>query len=193
MFVFGDIGSGKSSFCAELAKQGASVISSDDIVADLYRSDTEMVGEIEEILEMSVRDSDGNVDKRRIADKIFADAALRERVERVVHPRVTARLQAKFRETLGTVVVYEVSALKRDADTSAADVLVEVVADDAVRLHRLMARGMAAEEARLRMASQAADTSRMNRRDLTVVNNGSREELMSEARRLYAAWSASRD
>ena len=193
VFVFGDIGSGKSALCADFARLGANVISSDEIVAELYLQDEGMVRDVESALKVSVRDVEGNVDKRRIAEAIFVDPSARALVEAVVHPRVARALRERLMESKSLVTVYEVSALKRTSDTSSADVLVRVVADDDIRLERLMSRGMTRTDARKRMASQAEDSTRMDVQDVTVSNNGTREELFREAERLMAAWSHARD
>lgn len=193
VFVFGDIGSGKSAFCAELGKRGALVISSDALVADLYRNDAEMVSLIETAVGQTLRNSDGDVNKQRIADVIFSSAEIRTAVEAIVHPRVQAAFKTRLESVTTPVVVYEVSALKTASDLSAVDVLVEVVAPDDVRLARLVARGMTRAAAIARMKSQAEDITRNRRRDVVVQNSGSLAELSVEAQRLYELWSHSHD
>jgi dephospho-CoA kinase len=190
IFVFGNIGSGKSEFCADLRDLGATVIDADALVASLYETDHEMVSQIEFLLGLALRHPDGSVDKQTIALKVFADASLRADVESIVHPRVAERLKQILLASSADVVIYEVSALKETSDTTLADLLVEVVADVAIRRNRLLARGMSATDAEARIRAQEADASRNRRRDVVVTNNGSREELMSQAQRLYEAWFA---
>ena len=193
VFVFGDIGSGKTEFCADLAELGARVISSDSLVAELYSNDIAMLNEIEELFGRNLRQPDGTADKKLIAELVFKDSLLREKLEAVIHPRVARLLQRELSQSSASVVIYEASALKQTSDTSLADVLVEVVADESLRRQRLADRGMNLCDIDARIRSQSDDLTRMDRRDVVVSNNEGPEELKREAQRLFSVWSAPHD
>lgn len=191
-FVSGDIGSGKSSFCEALQGLGATWISSDGLVAEIYRKDPTVIAELETALGQNVRDPSGELNRSVLAAAIFSDSAARSSVEAIVHPRVQRMFQEKLSAAATALVVYEVTALKTTTDTSAADVICEVVAQPEVRIERLLAKGYTRDEAAARIAAQLNDTSRRHDVDVIVDNSGSIEDLHAAAQRLYAQWVSAR-
>lgn len=188
VFVSGDIGSGKSSFCEALQELGANWISSDQLVAQIYREDLEVIAELETATGRNLRGADGLLDKALLASAIFGDADVRVAVESIVHPRVHALFVAELADSTADLVVYEVTALKTTTDTSLADVVCEVVAQPQVRIERLLAKGYTRADAETRIAAQLNDKSRRHDADVIVENSGSPSDLRAVAQGLYAQW-----
>lgn len=193
VYVSGDIGSGKSSFCAALAKLGAEWISSDALVAELYAADGSLVDELERGLGRGLRNADGQLDRARLSDAVFGSAESREIVESIVHPRVQTRLRELLSQTSAPLVVYEVTALKHSTDTSLADVVVEVSATQEVRQARLEARGLSASEAARRISAQLEDSDRRHDVDVRIDNSGDTLALTGLAERYYDEWTSRND
>jgi len=91
--IVGGIGSGKSFIAALFAAAGCLVIAADEQVRALYADP-----DVREILRSwwgdGVFNSLGEVDKRFIAQRVFADPAEKQRLEALLHPRVVAMRQA---------------------------------------------------------------------------------------------------
>lgn len=191
VFVSGDIGSGKSSFCEAMQRLGATWISSDELVAEIYRDDPSVVAELEAATGHGLRRPGGDFDKSLLASAIFGDTAVRAAVEAIVHPRVQSLFKSKLAAAGTEVTVYEVTALKTSTDTSDADVICEVVAKPDVRLQRLLDKGYSRQDAQMRIAAQLNDPSRRHDADVIVDNSGSADDLRSAAERLYAQWVSS--
>ena len=81
--------------------------------------------------------------------------------------------------------MHDVPLLVENKLAPAYDLVVVVEADQQVRLARLEARGMPAEEARRRMASQASDEERREVADVVIDNSGSVAELESAVDQLW--------
>ena len=64
--------------------------------------------------------------------------------------------------------------------------MVVVEAPEAVRLPRLIERGLTEEQARARMNSQATDAQRLALADHVIVNDGSPEELAAAVDQVWA-------
>jgi dephospho-CoA kinase len=90
----------------------------------------------------------------------------------------------------GSVVVLDVPLLV-EAARSGYDVVVIVEAPEAVRLERLVERGMAPDDARRRMAAQAGDAERRKVADVVLDNSGSPEALELQLESLWAQLTAS--
>lgn len=88
--VTGGIGSGKSAVCAFFARRGVPVYDSDSRTKALYDEDPSLVAAIESGLGVSLGDSSGQLDRRRLASIVFSDRDKLSCLESIVHPRVLA-------------------------------------------------------------------------------------------------------
>src|SRR5688572_7631196 len=87
--IAGGIGSGKTFIAKLFGEFGALVISSDDQVTDAYR-DAEVRQTLRQWWGDDVIRADGEINRRFIGAKVFADPAERKRLEDLLHPRVHA-------------------------------------------------------------------------------------------------------
>jgi dephospho-CoA kinase len=103
-----------------------------------------------------------------------------------VHPLVRARaaeLAAAAPE--GSVVVHDVPLLVETGQADSYDLVLVVEADPETRVSRLARRGLAAEDARARMAAQAADEQRRAVADVVLDNSGTEAELAEQVDRFW--------
>ncbi len=77
-----------------------------------------------------------------------------------------------------------------EAARSGYDVVVIVEAPEAVRLDRLVGRGMTVDDARRRMAAQASDAERRKVADVILDNSGSEDDLEAQIDSLWAQLTA---
>ena len=174
--VTGGIGAGKSEALRAFERHGAAVISSDEIVHELLRSDEEVRNALRERLGDGVFAPSGEVDRERVAQIVFADGGELDWLERLLHPRVVATYLT-WREKLAeqpdppAVSVTEVPLLYEVGGDSRFDVVVVITAAPEVRISRRV-RPMQDRERRL-----IPDEEKVARADFAYVNDGSFEEL----------------
>jgi dephospho-CoA kinase len=176
----GGIGSGKSTVAAMLERRGAVIIDADDLARRAVEPGT--VGH-ERLLDSFGGDlvtSDGQIDRERLAEIVFADPEARLRLEAIVHPEV-ARLFSdsveSYRDT-DRIVVYLVPLLVERSLEGGFDVVVAISASPEIRAARLSTdRGMSREDVRGRMAAQLSDEKRKRAAHLVIENEGSFEDL----------------
>lgn len=156
--ITGGIGSGKSYVARRLTARGIPVYDTDSQAKSLYDTDAELRQAMIELCGSSIYTASGAFDRKALAAQIFADHALLEQVNSLVHPAVR-RDFCRWRESLsasGLRICALESALLLGAglETYVDDVVV-VLADDALRLQRAMQRDGVSEEAvRARMQHQ---------------------------------------
>jgi dephospho-CoA kinase len=174
--VTGGIGAGKSEALRAFERHGAAVISSDEIVHELLRSDDEIRRALRERFGERIFGLDGDVDREQVAQAVFTDAAELDWLERLLHPRVVATYLA-WRERLAeqpdppTVSVTEVPLLYEVGGDARFDAIVVITASPDVRVSRQV-RPMQDRERRL-----IPDEEKVARADFAYVNDGSLEDL----------------
>ncbi len=174
--VTGGIGAGKSEALKAFARHGAAVISSDEIVHELLRSDPEVQAAVRERWGEGMLTPDGGVDRDSVAQVVFTDRQELQWLESLLHPRVVATY-LRWREKLAelpeppAVCVTEVPLLYEVGGEERFDAVVVVTASPEVRISRQF-RPMQDREQRL-----LSDEEKLARADYSFVNDGSLAEL----------------
>jgi dephospho-CoA kinase len=156
------------------------VLSTDRVVHDLYTS-AEVRDAVVERFGAEVAPG-GVVDRRALADRMFAGSADRDWIEALIWPRVAQRMSDWREEVDGRhppprAAVVEVPLLFEAGTEGAFDTTIAVVADEAVRSDRAGARGHAAVAERT--ARQLSQEEKAARAAYVVVNDGTPAELES--------------
>jgi dephospho-CoA kinase len=184
----GGIGSGKSSAARRFAELGALVIDADLVAREVVEPGTDGLAAVVAEFGPEVLDAGGRLDRPALARIVFADEAARGRLNAILHPRIRARVAERIAAAPpGTVVVQDVPLLAETGQAAAFDLVVVVEAPVELRVQRLARdRGMPAEEARARIASQATDEQRRAIADVLVVNDGTPEDLRARVDEIWA-------
>jgi dephospho-CoA kinase len=175
--LVGRTGSGKSTLARLAAERGAVVIDADRIGHEVTDADPEVRAALLEEYGPAIYRPDGTLDRRTVARRVFADPGARARLDRLVHPRITARIAARLAE-LGAsghrgLVMLDAALLLEWGLERACDVVVAVVAPERDRIERqIQARGWSEEEVRRRLAAQRTDEAFIAAADVTVHNAG---------------------
>ena len=179
----GGIGAGKSTVASMFAARGATVLDADAIVHEVQRPGTSVHRSIVERFGDDIVTADGSLDRGKLGAIVFTDDAARADLNAIVHPAVWEHLSAELDRLRGTdaIVVLDVPLLVEGRGKDLVDVVVVVEAPIDDRIARLEAtRGMSADDARARMATQATDAERRARADHVIGNGGSLAELEAQ-------------
>lgn len=182
----GGLGAGKSTVAGLLAEHGAVIIDADQIAREVVRAGTPGFVAVVDRFGAEIVGPDGELDRGKLAAIVFADAPARDDLNAIVHPLVARRsAQLMAAAPAGAIVVYDVALLAEADRAGEFDVIVVVEADLGTRLARLAERGMDADQARARMAAQAADEQRRAIAHEVLRNDGSREALAEQVDELW--------
>jgi dephospho-CoA kinase len=184
----GGIGSGKSAAARRFAELGALVIDADLVAREVVEPGTDGLAAVAAEFGPGVLDAAGRLDRPALARIVFADEAARGRLNAILHPLIRARVAARIAAApAGTVVVQDVPLLAETGQAPAYDLVVVVDTPVELRVERLARdRGMAAEEARARMATQATDEQRRAVADVVLRNDGTLEDLRAQVDEVWA-------
>lgn len=185
----GGIGAGKSTVAGLLGSKGAIVLDADAIVRDLQRPGTEVHRRIVGLLGRDVVRPSGELDRRRIAERVFGDDDVLASLNAIVHPEVMRVIADRLEQLKDSdaVVVLDVPLLVEVGGGEGLDVVVVVDAAEHVRVGRLERdRGMRPEDTRARIAAQATTEERAALADVIVRNDGDEADLRAQVDALWA-------
>jgi dephospho-CoA kinase len=172
----GGIGAGKSEALAALARLGAATLSTDAVVHELYE-DPEVRAAVVARWGPEVAPG-GRVDRAAVARRAFADPQERAWLERLLWPRVGARVAQWRRTATGRALVVETPLLFEAGLEGNYDATIAIVADESVRAERARARGHASLDERT--ARQLSQDEKARRATYAVENSGTLEQLEEE-------------
>jgi len=183
----GPMGAGKSMVGGMLRELGAKVLDADAMVRDEQLRGTVGYSAIVQTFGTKVLGEDKEIDRAKLAEEVFGDPAKLQRLERILHPRVIARvLQARSMLPDDAVLVVEAIKLLEGDLQKACDRIWVVLAPREILIERLAGRGMRPGEAELRLASQLSEERFRAAADTVIVNDGDRDQARARVR---DAWS----
>lgn len=191
----GGIGAGKSTVAGLLASYGAAIVDVDALGREIIAPGGTAVEPVLERFGDQLRGPDGGVDRPALASIVFNDPDELAALNEISHPAINDLLDQRI-ESIGTaegtgVVVLDMAVLTESTlgrDTRFPyEVVVTVEAPPDVRLERLIERGMSADDAKARLASQATDEQRREVSNFVIHNGGGTDELADATAQLWDA------
>jgi len=176
----GGIASGKSTVARRLAAAGLAVVDADRLGAELHGPGRPGARTVAELFGPDLLDAAGATDRAKVAARVFADPAARERLEAAIFPLVRERFREIATATDG-IAVLEATKLVEAGFAPDFDVVVTVEAPVELRVARAVARGLSPTEARARLAAQADEATRRAAADEVIDNAGPLAELERSA------------
>ena len=184
----GPMGAGKSTVAQMLRELGAKVIDADAIVHQEQSRGTLGYTAIVQQFGTKVLGEDKEIDRKKLSEEVFGDPRKLQQLERIMHPRVVARvLEARSMLPDDAVLVVEAIKLLDSSIRNVFDQIWVVLAPRDAMLERLRERGVPAAEAEARLRHQRGEKEFRTAADVVIENAGDREATRSQVR---AAWDA---
>lgn len=169
----GGIATGKSTVAAMFADLGVPVIDSDHIAREIVQPGQPALADIVAAFGPEVLDARGQLDRRRLRALVFADDALRERLETILHPRVRAAMLEATERIGGPYQLLVVPLLVEVGFQDQVDRVLVVDCPAQLQSQRLTARdGETGETAALMIRAQADRQDRLSEADDTITTIG---------------------
>lgn len=186
----GGIGSGKSTVAAMLAGHGAHVIDLDLIAHELTAAGGAALPALREAFGAAVFDQAGALDRARLRETVFADAAAKTRLEAILHPMIRAQALRQAHEQPGVTVVDVPLLAESPGWRDHAERVLVVDCSEATQVARVAQRpGWDEAIARRVLAQQASRAQRRALADAVIVNDGiGLDQLAAEVAALWRHW-----
>lgn len=182
----GGIGSGKSAAAEEFARLGATVVDTDAISHELTARGGAALPEIRRVFGAPAIGPDGALDRPYMRERAFADPTVRRALEGILHPMIREASAGRIAAATGPYVVHVVPLLVESGEYGRrVDRILVVDVPEEVQVERVRGRGLADEQIRRIIASQAARRERLAAAHDVIDNTGSLESLRAQVRALH--------
>ena len=187
--VTGGIATGKSFVAAILGELGGIVVSADELARQAVAPGSEVLQGLIGRFGDGILAADGALDREKLGEIIFNDAAARADLNRLTHPAIARLSETRLRELRQaghSLIVYESPLLFEAGAESRVDQVLVVTADLETQLQRLMARDdITRAEAQAKIAAQMPLAEKVARADYVIDNSGTPEQTRAEAKLMY--------
>ena len=181
----GGIGSGKSLAGEYFADLGAIVVDSDQLARDVVERGTSGYEELLARFGDAVL-THGELDRRKLAETVFAQPEARRDLEAIIHPRVRKAFELVVAEAEpDSIIINEIPLLHETQAHERFDLTITVSAPEELRIKRAIERGMKEYQVRARMANQASDLERESGVDIVIENDGDKDDLLRQVENIW--------
>ena len=186
----GGIGAGKTTVADRFRVLGAVVLDADEISRRALDPGTICYEEAVRHFGDSVLEEDGRIDRQKVAGIVFRDETERRFLNGIIHPYV---LDEMFRSRDGAVagdpaavVVFDIPLLIECGAYRDMNRNIVVVADDAIRIRRVMERSdLSKEQVLARIRNQVPQEEQKKHADFLIENDLGLEELYLRTDAVY--------
>lgn len=185
--VCGGSGSGKSTVCAALAKNGALIIDADKIAREITEKGSPVLTKLAEAFGGDILDENGELKRRELASRAFENAEKTKLLTDITNPAIIelCRERAKNAVNSGKDVIIDAPLLFSSGLNEICDRTVFVTAPEALRIKRIMKRdGISEEEAKKRVNAQKAEM-KLNEKADVILENGENADIEEIIRNIF--------
>ena len=186
--VTGGVGAGKSEILTYIAENwDAAVVETDEVGYLVMRPGKSCFAPIVELFGPGILQEDGTLDRAKIAELVFGDKELLEKLNAIVHPAVKRYIQKAIdreRELDTDIFIVESALLVEDKYNAICDELWYIYADEETRTERLMKnRGYSKEKILSIFANQLSEDEFSEQCDFEIDNSGDFEDTKEQIKR----------
>ena len=180
----GSIGSGKSTVAEVWAAAGAEIVDADEISREIVLPGGPVLAAIVARFGPEVLSANGTLNRAVLRKLVFADPMKRRDLEKITHPEIRARAEAKIKVAIADcqkaavgekkIIVYVIPLLfESPVRPKLIDRTVVVSASEEVLIQRIVARDQCSEaDARQRLKTQLPSAEKEKLADYVVKNDG---------------------
>ena len=188
----GGSGSGKSAASELLEKIGIPHIDADKIYRDLTSYESDCMRALVSEFGVAVMNSNGSLNRDYVRDLVFSGNdknKKRAKLNEITHKYVLSEIDKqieKYKSEGREAVIADIPLLFESGFNEKCDLTVAVVADDAVRIERIVRRdNITNEQAKARINAQISTEELISKVDFVLENSGDLVELEKAVMDLY--------
>ena len=185
----GGVGMGKSTAAGILTVYGVQVVDTDEIARQLVEPGQPALAEIKNEFGEKIISATGGLKRGELAKIIFSDAAAREKLEEILHPKIRERWLAQievWRKENHSLAAVVIPLLFETQAESQFGKIICVACSAANQQQRLLQRGWTSEQIRQRIAAQMPIDQKIARADFVVWTDGGLDSHRQQLERILS-------
>ncbi|MGN5260467.1 dephospho-CoA kinase [Aeromonas hydrophila] len=190
--ITGGIGSGKTTVANQFAELGIEVVDADVIAREVVEPGTPALAAIAAHFGSAVITPDGQLDRRRLRERVFTDLQAKGWLNALLHPLIRTEMQRQCAAARSPYCLLVVPLLVENRLTALANRVLVIDVDEATQIERTCRRdGVSHEQAQAILAAQASRAERLAAADDVLDNqNGTPEAIKSRILALHETYLA---
>lgn len=186
----GGIATGKSTVARLFCELGAALLDADAVARDVVNPGTPGWHKLRELLGKEFFDSNGQLKRRLLRNRIIFDPSLRSRVNSILHPAILETMDRQWREWQETdphrLIIFDIPLLFELHLDDRFDTVILVYVPERVQMERLMTRdGLSRAEAEKTLSMQHPIDSKRSRSHIIIDNS---QDLEHTSAQVKAVW-----
>ncbi len=186
--ILGGIASGKSTVAAEFAKLGCKVINADKIAHELLEKEA-VKRQVVAAFSPSILDSKGKIDRRKLAQIVFADTHKLSSLNLIIHPLVLEHAERQIerysRQNQVQAIVLDMPLLAEVDWAKRCDKLIFVRCNEKIRAEREKKMGFDENQLKMRENYQISLDNKAGIADNTIENNSDFSALVRQVADIF--------
>ncbi|HAT2713981.1 TPA: dephospho-CoA kinase [Aeromonas hydrophila] len=190
--ITGGIGSGKTTVANQFAELGIEVVDADVIAREVVEPGTPALAAIAAHFGSEVITPDGQLDRRRLRERVFTDPQAKGWLNALLHPLIRTEMQRQCAAARSPYCLLVVPLLVENRLTALANRVLVIDVDEATQIERTCRRdGVSRVQAQAILAAQASRAERLAAADDVLDNqNGTPEAIKSRILALHETYLA---
>ncbi len=186
----GGVASGKSTAARMFEELGAKIIDADRIGHELLRPPLPAFQEVVRRFGKQILNTSGEVDRQRLAARVFADPASLHALNAILHPRIIERVEGLAEryhaQDPGAVVLVDAALIYEAGIGGRFRKMIVAWCRPEQQVERLMAKArLSRDEAQRRIAAQMSPEEKRRRADYVIDCSESLEKTLAQVAALY--------
>ena len=167
----GGIGSGKSTVAAAFAALGITIVDADIVAREVVAPGSEALTQISAFFGPQVLGADGQLDRAKLRQIVFADAEAKNWLNQLLHPLIRQHMLAQLDNAASPYSILVAPLLLENQLNLLVDVVLVVDVTPETQISRTMQRDHnSAELVKAIMAAQCSRTERLSAADYVIDN-----------------------
>lgn len=186
----GGIASGKTTVADLFAARGVPLVDADISAREVVAPGSPGLSQVVDAFGSDILTPTGELDRRTLRERIFADPHERQRLESILHPLIGQHMHQELEAATGPYVLLVAPLLLEGSLKNTVHRVLVVDVPEETQIQRVMARdGSSRTEAEAILAAQMPRSQRLAHANDIIVNNKSLDALEQEVERLHQYYS----
>lgn len=187
--LLGGIASGKSTVASEFAKLGCKIVDADRIAHEVL-SKEDVRQKVTDLFGKGVLDSSGKINRKALANLVFADADKLSSLNKIIHPLVLKRAEELIEryssQKQAKAIVLDIPLLLEVSWAKRCDKLIFVRCKRSVRLQRAKKMGFDENQIKIREKFQISLDKKARVADNIIDNNSNVSTLVRQVADIFS-------